>query len=257
MNSDTSLSFMSKANLFNAYHVLFGYEKGVSIELLKQLRQPALKAVYWKKALETHPDRSKVLGKIESEMDERFKEVTLAYENLNSILKDDRIDILDDETGIQRKSPERSAKVNKKKGVSDHFYKGWLPKRRLLIGQFLYYSGCISWRNLIDAIIWQKRQRPVIGHIALNWGMLSSYDIRRILTERNIEQRHKEKFGEYAWSKGYITSFEHLALLGKQRLLQRPIGEYFMEQGILCARKIDEIVSKQKVHNRCAFEIFS
>jgi len=254
MNSDTSLSFLSKTNLFNAYHVLFGYDKSVSIELLKQLQPPALKAVYWKKALETHPDRSKVLGKVESEMDEQFKEVTLAYENLNFILKDDRIDTLDDETGIQRKSPERSAKVNKKRGVSDHFYKAWLPKRRLLIGQFLYYSGYISWRNLIDAIIWQKRQRPVIGQIALNWGILTAYDIRRILTERNIEQRYKEKFGEYACSKGYITSLQHLALLGKQRLLQRPIGEYFIEQGILYARKIDEIVAKQKVHNRCAWE---
>jgi len=248
---------MSKANLFNAYHVLFGYEKEVSIELLKQLRQPALKTVYWKKALETHPDRSKVLGKIKAEMGERFKEVTLAYENLNSILKDDRIDILDDETGIQRKSPERSAKVNKKRWGSDRFYKGWLPKRRLLIGQFLYYSGCISWGNLIGAIIWQKKQRPMIGQIALNWGMLSSCDIRRILTERNREQRHKEKFGEYAWRKGYITSFELLALLGKQRLLQRRIGEYFIEQGLLCAWEIDDMVAKQNVHNRNTFEIFS
>ena len=89
-NSDTSSSVMSKADLFNAYHLLFGHEKGVSIELLKQLRLPALKAMYWKKALETHPDRSKVLGRIESEMDKRFKEVTLAYENLSSILKGNR-----------------------------------------------------------------------------------------------------------------------------------------------------------------------
>ena len=237
-NFDTSSSVMSKADLFNAYHLLFGHEKGVSIELLKQLRLPALKAMYWKKALETHPDRSKVLGRIESEMDERFKEVTLAYENLSSILKGNRTGILGDETGIQ------------KKNFSDRFYKGWLPKRRLLIGQFLYYSGYISWRNLIDAITWQKRQRPSIGQIALNWGILSSYDIKRILTERNIEQRHKEKFCQYAWNKGYITSFEHMALLGKQRLLQRPIGEYFMEHGILCDREVDRMVTKQRIHNK-------
>ena len=238
-NFDTSLPVMSKADFFNAYHLLFGHEKGVSIELLKRLRLPALKAMYRKKALETHPDRSKVLGRIESEMDERFKEVTLAYENLSSILKNDRTDILEDKTGIQRKN------------FSDHFYKGWFPKRRLLIGQFLYYSGYISWRNLIDAITWQKRQRPFIGQIAVNWGILSSYDIKRILTERSIEQRYKEKFCQYAWNKGYITSFEHLALLGKQRLLQRPIGEYFMEQGILCDREVDKMVERMRVHNRC------
>lgn len=242
-NFDTSLSVMSKADLFNAYHLLFGHEKGVSIELLKRLRLPALKAMYRKKALETHPDRSKVLGRIESEMDERFKEVTLAYENLSSILKGNRTGIFGDETGIQ------------KNNFSDHFYKGWLPKRRLLIGQFLYYSGYISWRNLIDAITWQKRQRPPIGQIALNWGILSSYDIKRILTERSIEQRHKEKFCQYAWNKGYITSFEHMALLGKQRLLQRPIGEYFMEQGILCAREVDRMVERMRVHNRCVFKV--
>lgn len=249
MNSDKPFSFISKTNLFNAYQVLFGYNKGVSIELLKQLRKPVLKAVYLKKALETHPDRSKVLGKVESEMSERFREVTQAYNNLNSIL-DDQIDILYDKTCTYAKKEEKSERVYKKKVWSDHFYKGWLPKRRLLIGQFLYYSGLISWRNLIDAIIWQKKQRPVIGQIAINWGILSPYDIRKIMTERNMEQRHKEKFGEYACRKGYITSFEQIALLGKQRILQRPLGEYFIEQRILCAKEIADIVAKQKIHNR-------
>ncbi len=247
------MSVKYKEDFFNAYNVLFGSDNKMPIHVLRHLQPSVLNSVYRKKALETHPDRSKVLGENEAEMNERFIEVTLAYEKLSTFMKGDRISVLADEIGIQRKSKERTARPIKKENISDHFYKGYIPKRRLLIGQFIYYSGLISWRTLIEAIAWQKRQRPSIGQIALEWGILSSYDLKRILTERILDRSYKVKFGEYARRKGYINSFERMALLGRQSQLQRPIGEYFIEQGILYAREIDRMVEKMRIHNRCAF----
>ncbi|MFQ5786931.1 MAG: molecular chaperone DnaJ, partial [Thermodesulfobacteriota bacterium] len=118
--------------------------------------------------------------------------------------------------------------------------------RKLLLGQYLYYSGLVSWKTLIDSISWQRRQRPIIGQIALDWGILSNDTIQRILTER----RCNERFGEYALHNGYITYFEFLAITGKQKSLQRPIGEYFIKQGFIRSQAIEAMTEKLKKHNR-------
>lgn len=247
-------SVISKKDLFNAYCVLFGPEDEITVDLLKNLQPLVVRAAYRKKALETHPDRSRALGKAEVEMNERFIEVATAYENLNSLMKGDRIYYFRGGIGIRKKSKEKTEETSKHRDFSDHLYKGHLPKHKLLIGQFLYYSGIISWRTLISAITWQKRQRPPIGQIALKSGILSSYEVKKILTGRRIEQSYREKFCQYACRKGYITSIERTTLLGEQRSLERPLGEFFTEQGILSTEEMDRMVGRLQIHNRCAFE---
>ena len=113
-----------------------------------------------------------------------------------------------------------------RKSPSDRFYSGNVPKRELLIGQFLYYSGLISWKTLFDAVYWQRKRHPVIGKRALDWGILSPDNIKRILTERN----YKEQFGDYAIRNELISHFKHLAIVGRQKKLQPPIGEHFIKQ---------------------------
>lgn len=179
-------------------------------------------------------------------MDERFKGVITAYERLNSFIQGDKKCVLEDELLKKKNNKKTNHTQRNQKSVSDHFYKSYIPKRKLLFGQFLYYSGLVSWRTLFDAISWQRRQRPLIGQIALDWGILSSDEIQRILTERS----YKENFGEYALRKGYITYFEFSAIIGKQKMLQRPIGEYFLQQGILCRSEIEKMIERLKNHNR-------
>ncbi len=133
-----------------------------------------------------------------------------------------------------------------RKSPSGRFYSGNVPKRELLIGQFLYYSGLISWKTLFDAVYWQRKRRPVIGKIALDWGILSPDNIKRILTERN----YKEQFGDYALRNGFITHFEHLAIVGRQKKLQPPIGEYFIKQGILAHMELKRMIESLKTHNK-------
>ncbi len=130
--------------------------------------------------------------------------------------------------------------------VSDRYFTGIMPRRELLIGQFLYYSGLISWNTLNQAIVWQRRQRPIIGKIAQDWGILSAEDIQRILKGRS----YKDHFGEYAHRNGYITKFQHLAIVGKQKQMQPPIGQYFIQQGFLGNYDIKKMTESLRIHNR-------
>ena len=189
------------------------------------------------------------MGRDKDRMKRDFIKAAAAYETLNSIIKGDNKTFFNNEE--KNATYTRTSYYTNQDIFPDHYYEGSIPKRKLLLGQFLYYSGRISWKTLINAISWQKRQRPLIGQIALSWGMLSSFDIKRILAYRAMEGNYQEKFCTYAWSKGYINLFERLALLGKQRSLQRPIGEYFTEEeGIFPAREIDVLLEKMCKHNR-------
>ncbi len=239
---------ISRKDISRDYYLLFGLNTWNPIDLLKKLPPSELKAAYRKKALETHPDRAKSLGKVTSEMDKRFRKITTAYERLNSYMQGNSVSVLTCKTPTQKNSNKTTVIQKAERKVSDHFCKGYIPRRKLLIGQYLYYSGIISWRTLFKAIVWQRKQRPLIGQIALDWEILSANDIKEILTGRS----YKEYFGEYARRKGYITYFEFLALIGKQKMLQRPIGKYFIKQGILSTKGMDRMIERLKTHNyRC------
>lgn len=120
-----------------------------------------------------------------------------------------------------------------------------VPQIELLFGQFLYYSGKVSWESLIKAIIWQRCQRPSFGQIAHDWNILSHKDIKEILENRDFN----DKFGDSALRQGFITSFEHMAIMGKQRNLQQRIGEFFIENGFLSADDMKEMLSRHRSHN--------
>jgi hypothetical protein len=239
----------STAELFNACNILFGPEIEVSLDFLKYLQLSGLKAAYRKKALETHPDRAKALGENKTKMNEHFIKVTLAYEKLGSVIKDNGTVIRWKEPSIKEKNKNHFTRQKPNRKYSDYYFNGYLPKRKLLIGQFLYYSGCISWNTYINAIIWQKRQRPLVGQIAVDWGILSPKDIQKILIGRD----YREKFGEIAVRRGYLTPYKLMAILGKQRKLQCPMGDYFVRSGNLTLRKMEAMVKKQHDHNRRVF----
>ena len=267
----------TSSELFKACETIFGPEVNVSIEFLEYLQPIGIKTAYRKRALETHPDRAKALGSFARDLNTEFIDVQQAYEKLllfvetnngstlsaspfsdfktrqapsyQSSEKSSYTSSYQKHKGGQKKSfhdPQYTSK--KHKTHSDHFYTGNVPKGRLMIGQLLYYSGLISWRTLIQAICWQRRQRPQIGQIAITWGLISSQDVIRILTDRTLN----EKFGECALRIGYISNFELLALVGRQRQLQRPLGEYFIKCGILSSTDIMSMAHKQRLQNLTA-----
>jgi hypothetical protein len=124
-----------------------------------------------------------------------------------------------------------------------------LPRRPLRFAEFLYYSGRVSWRNLVEAVAWQRRQRPAIGRIAVEWGHLSDEEVRQILERRRREGPATEPFGEYASRLGFITRAQLLALLGRQRRLQRRIGQFFIEAGLLQEGEVQSFDDDLNRHN--------
>jgi len=237
---------LSIPEVFDACGLLFGSKVEISIDFLKYLELSGLRSAYRKKALETHPDRAKALGRDEAKMNDRFREVTLAYERLIPIVRNKGAVPLRGQSIAKINNEKANAKRQAKKDFSELFYTKEIPKRELLLGQFLYYSGLISWRTLIRAITWQRRQRPLIGQIALEWEMISRHEIQRILMWKKL----RGKFGERAIRLGYLSRFQLLALLGKQRNLQCPIGEFFLNEGILRFQDMEVMTERQKIHNR-------
>ena len=236
------------AQIINACNTLFGPEVEVTMDFLDYLQPSGVKAAFCKKALETHPDRAILLGKDEAVMLQNFKDVNTAYENLYSIVCDQNklfVKSAKNSGKTERKPYKHNNKSENNRNISDTVYSGIMPDYKLPLGRFMYYSGIISWQTLIKSILWQKKSYSLIGQLAIKWNMLSSAEIKWILSEKIFP----EKFGEFALRNGYLTGFQIAALLGKQNSCKRPIGEYFIKEKIFRSHEIENIVKNQKMHN--------
>jgi len=242
------LSNHSKTDLLSAYSILFDSGFAFSIAYLNSLQPDELKTAFRKKALATHPDRSMTLGLAESELQVRFQEVSKAYEVLKFYITKNKETPLthSDDWARVRKAKNFAGKKNAEaKWKEDHFYQGILPDRRLKIGQFLYYSKIISWQTLIDAIVWQKKQRPLFGQIARDWGYLTSEDVVSIISQK----RYQDRFGDYALRNGYLTPFQQMAIAGRQRICQPLIGSHFIRKGVVTESQMKILNQRVQSYN--------
>lgn len=123
------------------------------------------------------------------------------------------------------------------------------PKSQIL-GRHLHRRGLITLRQLIAAVAWQRAQRPAVGQIAKAWGILSDDQILEVLQAKT----QGELFGDYAVRAGLMTPFQRLAVVGRQRVMQKPIGAYFVEQGILTEDQIEAEVQAMKSKNHTETE---
>lgn len=235
----------STAGLLDACTVLFGPEIRISLDFIHYLKPEGLRAAYRKKVLETHPDRAVTTGADVARMKADFIKATLAYRTLSAV-------VMNDGGGLLKESKEGDATSRRDipKGATDRevnekYFTGRIPGRKLLLCQFLYYSGCISWKTYIDALIWQRRRRRPVGRIARDLGLLSEKEIQAILKQRAVQ----EKFGESAIRMGYLTPYKLMVLLGRQRRLQRQIGDYFVQSGILTRPQVERMAQNQLLHN--------
>ncbi len=238
-------SDFSTTELFDACTVLFGPGIQISLEFIKYLQPEGLRAAYRKKVLQTHPDRALATGEDAARMQADFIKATTAYRTLSAVVMKDGIQSVGEtaEAGtiirpdVPKKEPAR--------GTEEKYFTGRIPGRKLLLCQFLYYSGCISWKTYINAVTWQRRRKPLVGRIALELGLLSEKEIQAILRQRAA----REKFGESAVRMGLLTPYKLMVLLGKQRRLQRQIGDYFVQSGIMTRSQVELMVQKQLTHN--------
>lgn len=238
----------SPSELFDACAVLFGPDIDVSLEFLRYLRPAGIKDAYWRRALETHPDRAGILGESQAVLTERFQAVTAAYARLMAAVKGDgTLHVGQEAAPAHPPGPAPGQGPVAPRRFEDRYFRGPLPRWPLRIGQYLYYSGRISYGALIEAITLQRRQRPLIGKIALDWGLLTPRDLGQILTQRGLH----EKFGDCALRRGYLTPFNLKTLLFRQQTLQQPIGTYWRKYGF-SESLMQHLVAEQRRHNRSA-----
>jgi hypothetical protein len=199
-----------------------------------------LRRAFHRRVMSAHPDRALALGRSEAELAEEFRALTEAHallEQLSAGL-----------AKVQRPAPRPPSRAAP--DVRDHFASGaTIPARRLRLAELLYHEGLISWRSYSEAVAWQRQQRPAIGQLAVEWGHLTHADVRALLAQRHRERAFQVRFGEYAVNQGMLTGFQRLALLGRQRRLQQPIGAYFIERGLLDEAALEAACDRMFRHN--------
>lgn len=246
--------------LFRACKVLFGPGLDICRDFLFYVQKSGVKSAYRKRAMQTHPDTA-AFNSDGSQVDtaELFIETNWAYEKLLGFIKR-----RDDGHGPgisfsgERGTPHARVFKRRRNGHNqqppkDHFrhwsagsfYRGTVPKRRLMLGQYLFYSGAISWEALIKAIVWQRHQRPRIGDIARDLGLVGDAEMEGIASGRVLG----EQTGEAMVRHGALDDRQLAALISAQRRMQRPFGEYFVSNRLLSREQLDRHMKGFFKHN--------
>lgn len=183
----------------------------------------ALRRAFHRRARETHPDRAASLGRSEAEMADEFRRVVEAFAILDGAAAED---------------------LNRP-GAADAPVRVAPKGRRLRFSELLYYSGRISWHDHLEALAWQRRMRPALGRLALDWSFLSQTELSDALC-RHVREGRGERLGDFLVRGGYLSPFQLLALLGKQRMMGYPIGRFFVERGLCTQAEVDDIIARQR-----------
>ncbi len=121
-----------------------------------------------------------------------------------------------------------------------------MPQQPLRLAQYLFYKGRISSQQLVEAVVWQRNSRPLVGQLAAELGLLSAPEVERIVANC----KPGEAFCDAAGRLGYITHQERRSVLEAQRRRQPLIGRYFVRRGLLAEQALTELVEQARGHNR-------
>jgi len=182
--------------VFSACRTLFGPEVRLSLDFLGYLQAGGVKAAFREQAKQNHPDLFATHAPdVQNRQAEIFREVREAFDLIKDFLKhrDESFSQGADRIFHPSRPQSWSHPKRARKPATEHFYRGIMPLRRLEFGSYLYYRGLVSYQALIDALVWQRRQRPNLGDIACRWNWLSEADILKICRDRGGYGRFGEK----------------------------------------------------------------
>ncbi len=249
------------ADFNKAYAIMYGPTSETPAALLKKLNSQSLKITFRHKAMECHPDRATINHIDSTKLDNNFKEINWAYQILKEALSDNTALLATPQApipathGYSYGAPSNYNRQAAPQGygnyshaqtaTDDHFWCGAVPKQRLPFGQFLYYSGKISWNTLLEALDWQETQRPKFGQIALEGQLLSPGALSRLLSHRY----RGEKIGDAAMRLGYLSPRMKDTVLNIQKHRQPALGQYFLSRGLLNQDELGQWLYEQHRHN--------
>ena len=267
--------------LFRSCEILFGSELTISGEFLNYLQLGGLKTAYRKRAMETHPDRQIVKAAVQGRRDS-FYRVQEAYEDLLDFLKTREkaggraFSCPPEAAAFDQSQGSPAPSGEKRRGFcsgprqqpfagqtikpiilpdeagrgavyanTESLYRGPLPRRSLLFGHFLYYSGLSNWRTIARILIWQRIERPRLGELGRSFGYFSLEDIASILRRKMPLQ----PFGQTARRLGIVTEFQLQALVARQRRLQKRFGTILVEKNLVNHHELRELLFQFEHHN--------
>lgn len=242
------MPFHSQTALLDACRTLFGKDARLSQEFLDALQPSGARTAFRNQAKAHHPDAHAGSPPcIRQQQTERFREIHQAYHLLITFLE-------------KRHHARPTAYQPRSAQASAHWW-GSVPRKEarkrpqpgpraipaipLEFGMYSFYEGKITYQQLIEALVWQRRQRPTLGAIAQKWGWLSEARVTQILGHRGQAVR----FGKKAIELGVLKAHQVEALLTYQQSLQQRIGTYFVKQGWLSEDETDQISRQLKKHN--------
>ncbi len=220
-----------ESELFEACRILFGSDIQPSSGFLNYLREEGITAAFRKRAMEIHPDKALLSGFSLKKCQEEFILLQSACQTLRQHIGTRNIKVL-----------KKQFNTGQKKTT---LYNVSLPDRELLFGRFLYHGGIIQWRQLIQALAWQKSGRLKIGELGVSLGYLDRNSVGIILNH----SKRKRTFGLTAWKLGLLTRAEVRYLLLRQKRQQKKIGQFFVENGVLNNLELGILLRKCKQHN--------
>ena len=248
---------LTETEVTEACKTLFGSDIIVRRSFLLYIQPSGAKSAYRRKAKETHPDLFAGADPLQQKKQALlFIEILKAYDVLNAFFKQ-RDEGLWKEVKraaaprARRAAPKRPEAARQRQQPpkpsekATQFWEGGIPFRPLEIGRYLYYSKRISYQALIDALVWQRNQRPIIGDIALRWGWLNAGAIDRITQSSGLSGR----FGEKAMGLGLLSPFQVKTLLFYQRSQQERLGHYFVMHKLLVRDDLERFVADLQEHN--------
>lgn len=253
---------ITESDLFEACRLLFGNGIQLSLDFFSYLQPSGAKSAYRRKVKETHPDLYGGVGaETQRSQTEQFQKLLASYEVICNFFElresglwtpsrssSGPVCSSSPSNPVSRPEADSSNTSKQKSGrfTDSRFSTDYLPRRALQIGLYLYYRKCIDYRLLMDALLWQRRQRPNLGDIAQRWGWLEKRDVNFILGFRGRGRR----FGEKAVGLDFITRRQLQTLLFYQRSQQKKLGQYFVEHAVLSHDEMELLAREQKEHNR-------
>ncbi|MBI9104264.1 MAG: DnaJ domain-containing protein [Spirochaetales bacterium] len=151
-----------------ACDILFGENFRLDKETFHYLQVSGIKSAYRQRVKSCHPD---IVSEYKSEYQKysEFCELKEAYDYL-----------LDLKTG-KTEAPRISTK--------ERYYTAAIPGRKLRLGEYLYYSGMISWNALINALVWQKNHPLRIGNFFIVEKILRPAELSRGIINMNMHNQ--------------------------------------------------------------------
>jgi hypothetical protein len=223
----------TEKTLYEACRILFGPEVFLSREFLAYLQEEGVNSAFRKRALDVHPDRAGLSGLSLEKSCEEFQALQVACEILRQYIHSREVTAGRTCGG---------GPVSTRRTIEP----GRLPEKKLPFGRFLYRMGIIEWGQLIRALAWQKSGRMKIGELGVRLGYLNKESVLIILKNCGANGA----FGLTARKMGLLSNDEVRDLLRRQRNMQKKIGSFFVERGLLSKTELHELLRQCHEHNR-------